>query len=55
MAELARRLNKSPQAFHQKVKRGGFSLEELNDIALVTGCEFNCAIVFPNGEKIIVE
>ena len=39
LAEMARRLNKTPQAFNQKMKRGSFSVEELRDIALVAGCE----------------
>ena len=27
LAEMARRLNKTPQAFNQKMKRGNFSVE----------------------------
>ena len=34
LAEMARRLNKTPQAFNQKIKRGNFSVDELTDIAL---------------------
>lgn len=55
LAEMARKLNKSPQAFSQKIKRGTFSVEELADIALVSGCELKCEFVYPNGEKIKVE
>lgn len=32
LAEMARRLNNTPQAFNQKMKRGSFSVEELRDI-----------------------
>ena len=48
LAEMARRLNKTPQAFSQKMKRGNFSVEELTDIALVSGCELKCEFVYPN-------
>ena len=49
MAEMARRLDKSPQAFNQKIKRGVFTLDDLYDI---TGCRFESAFVLPDGEKI---
>ncbi len=55
LAEMARRLNKTPQAFNQKMKRGKFTVEELTDIALVTGCELNCEFIYPNGEKIKIK
>jgi len=52
MAEIGRRLNRSPQAFSQKVKRGNFTLDDLENIAIVTGCRFSCALVLPTGERI---
>ena len=52
LAELARRLNKTPQAFNQKIKRGNFTVEELADIALVTGCRLKCEFEYPNGDII---
>lgn len=55
MAEMARRLNKTPQAFNQKTKRGKFSIEELQDIAMVSGCELKCEFVYPNGEVVVIE
>ena len=55
LAEMARRLNKTPQAFNQKIKRGKFTLEELSDIALISGCDLKCSFVYPNGEKIKIE
>ena len=55
ISEIARRLNKSPQAFSQKMKRGSFTLDDLNDIALVTGCKVNCKFVYPNGDAIAIE
>ena len=55
VSEIGRRLNKTPQAFCQKIKRGNFTVDELNEIALVTGCELKCEFVFPDGYKIIVE
>lgn len=55
LSEIGRRLNKSPQAFIQKVKRGNFTVEELQDIAMVTGCKFECNFVYPDGSKIAIE
>jgi transcriptional regulator with XRE-family HTH domain len=55
LAEMARRLNKTPQAFNQKMKRGNFTVEELTDIALVSGCVLKCEFVYPNGDKITIE
>lgn len=55
MSEMARRLNKTPQAFNQKVKRGNFTIEELSDIAMVSGCQLKCEFVYPNGEKVVIE
>ena len=54
LAEMARRLNKTPQAFNQKMKRGNFSVDELTDIALVSGCELNCKFVYSNGDIITI-
>lgn len=54
MAEMARRLNKTPQAFNQKMKRGNFSVEELTDIALVSGCKLKCEFAYPNGDKVTI-
>jgi hypothetical protein len=55
LSEIARRLNKTPQAFCQKIKRGNFTIDELNDIAVVTGCQVECRFVFADGEKITLE
>lgn len=52
LSELARRLNKSPQALSQKIARGTFSVSDLDEIAMVTGCKLECAFVMINGEKI---
>ncbi|MDC7229727.1 MAG: hypothetical protein PQJ48_05420 [Sphaerochaetaceae bacterium] len=52
LTEIGRRLNKSPQSFSQKIKRGNFSITDLEDIALVTGCSLVCSFVLPNGERI---
>ena len=55
LAEIARRLNKTPQAFSQKMKRGNFTLDDLNEIALVSGCKVQCAFIFPDGDKVVIE
>ena len=52
LSELARRLNKSPQALSQKIARGSFSIADLDEIAMVTGCKLECNFVMLNGEKI---
>ena len=54
-SEISRRLDKTPQAFSQKVKRGRLTIDDLKDIALVTGCKLECNYVLPNGEKIRIE
>ena len=52
VTEIGRRMDKSPQAFSQKIKRGTFTLDDLQEIALVTGSSFECAFVLPNGDRI---
>jgi hypothetical protein len=52
LTEMGRRMDKSPQAFSQKIKRGTFTLDDLQEIALVTGSRFECAFVLPNGDRI---
>ncbi len=54
MAEIARRLGITPQAFSQKMKRGTFSIDDLENIALVSGCKLECSFVFGNGDKISI-
>lgn len=55
LSEIGRRLNKTPQAFSQKIKRGKFTIDDLNDIAIVSGCEFEGYFVFPDGHKISIK
>ncbi|NMA34659.1 MAG: XRE family transcriptional regulator [Clostridiaceae bacterium] len=55
ISEIGRRLNKTPQAFSQKIKRGNFTIDDLSEIAMVTGCKLECSFVLPNGEKIKIE
>ena len=52
ITEMGRRMDKSPQAFSQKIKRGTFTLDDLEEIALATGSTLECALVLPNGERI---
>ncbi|HCH74772.1 MAG TPA: XRE family transcriptional regulator [Clostridiales bacterium] len=52
LSELARRLNKSPQAFSQKIQRGTITLDDLEEIAMVTGCKLDCSLVMTNGDKV---
>lgn len=55
MAEIARRLGITPQAFSQKIKRGTFSLDDLDDIATVTDCRLECNFVLVTGERINIK
>lgn len=52
MAELARRLNTSPQAFNSKLKRESFTIEELETIADVVNAKFLRKFELDNGENI---
>ncbi len=51
-AELARRLGKSPQSFNAKMKRGSFTVTELERIADVMGVSFYRKFVLENGDKV---
>ncbi len=52
LAELARRLGKSPQSFSSKMKRESFTIEELEKIAEVTGVSFERNFILMNGDKV---
>lgn len=51
-AELARKLNKSPQAFNAKMKRQSFTIDDLNRIANVLNVDFKRSFILGNGEEI---
>jgi len=51
-AELARRLGKSPQSFNSKMKRGSFSIPELEQIADVLGVSFRREFILSDGDQI---
>ncbi|KOF57665.1 DNA-binding protein [Clostridium sp. DMHC 10] len=51
-AELARRLGKSPQNFNSKLKRGSFTIKELEQIAEVVGAKFERKFILTNGEMV---
>lgn len=51
-AELARRLNLSPQAFNGKLKRESFSITELESIAEAVGADFEHTFILHDGKKI---
>ena len=51
-AELARLIGKSPQSFSSKMKRGSFTIDELETLAEAVGAEFEHSFVLGNGEKI---
>jgi len=51
VAELARRINTSPQNLNQRLKVGRFSTEELERMAQALGAEFRLEFIFPDGSK----
>lgn len=52
-AELARRLNKSPQSFNSSMKRDDFTEKDLQEIAKVLDCEYKSTfIIKETGEEI---
>ena len=54
LSEIAKRLNKTPQAFSRKLKSGTFSIDDLDELAMVTDCKLECNFILPNGEKIVL-
>ena len=52
VSELARSCGKSPQAFSQKMKREGFTPEELKDVANAVGCKYESSFILPSGERV---
>ena len=52
VAELARRLGKSPQSFNSKLKRESFTVKDLEEITTATGTEFKRNYILPIGEEI---
>lgn len=52
MAELARRLGKSPQNFNSKMKRESFTISELEQIAETVEAKFERSFILTNGEKV---
>ncbi len=52
IAELARRLGKSPQSFNSKMKRESFTINDLIEIADATGSVFERKFIMENGEEV---
>lgn len=52
VAELARRLGKSPQAFNAKLKRESFTIEELEVIADAVNAKFMRSFELSSGDQI---
>lgn len=52
MAELARRMGKSPQALNAKLKRESFTIEELDIIADAVNAKFLRSFELSTGDKI---
>lgn len=52
IAELARRTGQSPQNLNSKLKRGKFTVSELEEIAKATGTVFKRSFLFDDGEEV---
>ncbi|MDR0356147.1 MAG: helix-turn-helix transcriptional regulator [Deltaproteobacteria bacterium] len=52
VAELARRLGTSPQNLSAKMKRGSFTISELEAIAQAAGSTFERHFILENGERV---
>lgn len=52
VAEIARRLNTSPQSFSGKLKRESFTIKDLEEIANVVGVKFDYNFIFKDGKKV---
>lgn len=52
VAELARRMGKSPQNLNSKLKRESFTIAELEQIAEAVEAKFERNFVLINGEKV---
>lgn len=55
LAEVARRIDQSPQNFNKKLKRDTLTYAELSAIADALGVNFELAFTMPDGEKITVD
>lgn len=53
VSELARRCGTSPQAFSQKMKREGFTPEELKMVAASVDCDYESSFILPNGDRVV--
>ena len=54
VAELARRIDQTPQNFNKKLKRETVSTEELMMIANELGVVFEQSYILENGEKLTI-
>lgn len=52
IAEIARRLNTSPQSFNGKLRRESFTINDLEKIADAVGVELEYNFKFKNGKKV---
>ena len=52
VSELARRIGTSPQNLNAKLKRGSFTIDDLDQIAEATDTIFERTFILRNGEKI---
>lgn len=55
LSQMAGKLDKTSQAFSQKMKRESFTLDDLQKIAMVTGRKLECSLILPNGEKVGIQ
>lgn len=51
-AELARRINTTPQNLNNKMKRDNFTQTDLKNIAVALGAEYESSFILKDGTKI---
>ena len=51
-AELARRMNMSPQLLNKRLDTGKFEIEEWEKIATALGAKFDIGFTFPDGKRV---
>ncbi len=52
LAELSRKIGLTPQSLNGKMKRGKFTVNDLEKMAEAVDCSFERYFILPTGEKI---
>lgn len=55
ISEIAQIKNQTFQGVYCKSRRGKYTIEQLNELAEIVGCEVECCYVFRNGERLYIQ